>query len=182
MGGNLPVAMSDPEVSFAAMRKLDLAVHIATKLNRSHLLLAKTSIILPCLGPHRARRAGDGPAIRDGRGFDVGGARVGRSAASRPRPISNPSPPSSPASPRRRCPTPRSTGTASSPTTTVIRDAIEKVFPAFADFNERVSRAGRLPASHCRLRARMADAERQGQLHRLRRARLRYARRRSRKR
>ena len=50
MGGNLPVAMSDPEVCFEAMRKLDLAVHIATKLNRSHLLLAKTSIILPCLG------------------------------------------------------------------------------------------------------------------------------------
>src|SRR5256886_15745589 len=32
------------------MRNLDLAVHIATKLNRSHLLLAKQSFILPCLG------------------------------------------------------------------------------------------------------------------------------------
>jgi anaerobic selenocysteine-containing dehydrogenase len=32
------------------MRKLDLAVHIATKLNRSHLLTAKTSLVLPCLG------------------------------------------------------------------------------------------------------------------------------------
>ena len=31
-----PVAMSDPEVCFPAMRKLDLAVQIATKLNRSH--------------------------------------------------------------------------------------------------------------------------------------------------
>lgn len=50
LGGNLAVAMSDPEVTFDAMRKLDLAVHIATKLNRSHLLTAKTSIILPCLG------------------------------------------------------------------------------------------------------------------------------------
>jgi molybdopterin-dependent oxidoreductase alpha subunit len=50
LGGNLAVAMSDPEVTFKAMRSLDLAVHVATKLNRSHLLLAKQSFILPCLG------------------------------------------------------------------------------------------------------------------------------------
>ena len=50
LGGNLAVAMSDPDVTFPAMRQLDLAVHIATKLNRSHLLIAKESIILPCLG------------------------------------------------------------------------------------------------------------------------------------
>jgi len=50
LGGNLAVAMSDPDVTFPAMRKLDLAVHIATKLNRSHLLLARQSFILPCLG------------------------------------------------------------------------------------------------------------------------------------
>jgi molybdopterin-dependent oxidoreductase alpha subunit len=50
LGGNLAVAMSDPEAIFPAMRNLDLAVHIATKLNRSHLLVAHESIILPCLG------------------------------------------------------------------------------------------------------------------------------------
>ncbi|MER8462091.1 FdhF/YdeP family oxidoreductase [Mesorhizobium sp. M1409] len=50
LGGNLAVAMSDPERTFAAMRKLDLAVHLATKPNRSHLLTAKTTIILPVLG------------------------------------------------------------------------------------------------------------------------------------
>jgi molybdopterin-dependent oxidoreductase alpha subunit len=50
LGGNLAVAMSDPAATFAAMRKLDLAVHIATKLNRSHLLMAKQSILLPVLG------------------------------------------------------------------------------------------------------------------------------------
>src|SRR6267142_902183 len=50
LGGNLAVAMSDPEVTFKAMRSLGLAVHIATKLNRSHLLVAKQSFILPCLG------------------------------------------------------------------------------------------------------------------------------------
>ncbi len=50
LGGNLAVAMPDPAATFAAMRKLDLAVHMATKLNRSHLLLAKESFILPVLG------------------------------------------------------------------------------------------------------------------------------------
>ncbi len=50
LGGNLAVAMSDPLATFQAMRKLDLAVHISTKLNRSHLLTARTSLILPCLG------------------------------------------------------------------------------------------------------------------------------------
>jgi molybdopterin-dependent oxidoreductase alpha subunit len=50
LGGNLPVALSDPQQCFKAMRNLDLAVHIATKLNRSHLLIGKDSIILPCLG------------------------------------------------------------------------------------------------------------------------------------
>lgn len=50
LGGNLAVAMSDPDATFAGMRKLDLAVHLTTKLNRSHLLTARTSIILPVLG------------------------------------------------------------------------------------------------------------------------------------
>jgi len=50
LGGNLAVAMSDPSVTFKGMRLLDLSVQISTKLNRSHLLTAKTSIILPCLG------------------------------------------------------------------------------------------------------------------------------------
>jgi molybdopterin-dependent oxidoreductase alpha subunit len=50
LGGNLAVAMSDPKATFAAMRKLDVAVHMATKLNRSHLLTAKQSFILPVLG------------------------------------------------------------------------------------------------------------------------------------
>ncbi len=50
LGGNLAVAMADPRITFDAMRKLRLAVHISTKLNRSHLLTAQNSLILPCLG------------------------------------------------------------------------------------------------------------------------------------
>jgi molybdopterin-dependent oxidoreductase alpha subunit len=50
LGGNLPIALPHPAECYEGMRRLDLAVHIATKLNRSHLLVGKQSIILPCLG------------------------------------------------------------------------------------------------------------------------------------
>lgn len=50
LGGNLAVAMSDPQRTFAAMRRLTLAVHVATKPNRSHLLIGRASLLLPCLG------------------------------------------------------------------------------------------------------------------------------------
>jgi len=50
LGGNFAVAMPDHERAFPAMRGLDLSVHIGTKLNRSHLLVAKETFILPCLG------------------------------------------------------------------------------------------------------------------------------------
>ncbi|MCK7593488.1 FdhF/YdeP family oxidoreductase [Pseudomarimonas salicorniae] len=51
LGGNLAVAMSDPDTVFPALRGLDLSVHIATKLNRSHLLVGQgQSFLLPCLG------------------------------------------------------------------------------------------------------------------------------------
>lgn len=50
LGGNFAVAAPDPIRTFAAMRRLDLAVHIATKPNRTHLLVGKASLLLPCLG------------------------------------------------------------------------------------------------------------------------------------
>ncbi len=50
LGGNLAVAMPDPQRTFAAMRGLEMVVHIATKPNRSHLLTARQSLLLPCLG------------------------------------------------------------------------------------------------------------------------------------
>lgn len=50
LGGNFAVALPDSEQSFPAMKALELSVHIGTKLNRSHLLVAKQTLILPCLG------------------------------------------------------------------------------------------------------------------------------------
>ncbi|WP_439669090.1 Anaerobic selenocysteine-containing dehydrogenase [Cupriavidus necator] len=50
LGGNFAVALPDPEQCFPAMGKLDLSVHVGTKLNRTHLLVARETYVLPCLG------------------------------------------------------------------------------------------------------------------------------------
>jgi molybdopterin-dependent oxidoreductase alpha subunit len=141
LGGNLAVAMSDPEVTFKAMRNLDLAVHIATKLNRSHLLLAKQSFILPCLGRTEIDLQATGPqsvTVEDSASM-VHASRGGLKPASEhlksePAIIA-------------------AMAMATLPNTKVkwaelisdydkIRDGIEAVFPAFADFNTRVKKPG----------------------------------------
>ena len=50
MGGNIVAAMPDWQVTRAAFRRLDLTVHVSTKLNRSHLVHGRQALILPCLG------------------------------------------------------------------------------------------------------------------------------------
>ncbi len=47
LGGNFVRAVPDTDRSYAAMRKLDLTVGIATKLNRGHLVHGKDALILP---------------------------------------------------------------------------------------------------------------------------------------
>src|SRR5271154_7116294 len=141
LGGNLAVAMSDPDTTFAAMRKLDLAVHIATKLNRSHLLLAKQSFILPCLGRTEIDIQASGPqsvTVEDSMSM-VNASRGGLKPASEhlrsePAIIAG-------------------MALATLPHTRVrwaeliadygkIRDRIEAVFPDFADFNARIKHPG----------------------------------------
>jgi molybdopterin-dependent oxidoreductase alpha subunit len=141
LGGNLAVAMSDPEITFKAMRNLDLAVHIATKLNRSHLLLAKQSFILPCLGRTEIDIQATGPqsiTVEDSMSM-VHASRGGLKPASEhlksePAIIAG-------------------MALATLLITRVgwtelvsdygkIRDSIEAVFPAFADFNARIEKPG----------------------------------------
>lgn len=47
MGGNFVRAVPDTDRSYAAMRKLNLTVGIATKLNRGHLVHGRDALILP---------------------------------------------------------------------------------------------------------------------------------------
>jgi molybdopterin-dependent oxidoreductase alpha subunit len=141
LGGNLAVAMSDPEVTFKAMRNLDLVVHIATKLNRSHLLPAKESFIFPCLGRTEIDVQATGRqsvTVEDSMSM-VHASRGGLKPASEhlrsePAIIAG-------------------MALATLPRTRVgwadlvadygkIRDAIEAVFPEFADFNARIRKPG----------------------------------------
>jgi molybdopterin-dependent oxidoreductase alpha subunit len=141
LGGNLAVAMSDPQATFEAMRGLDLAVHIATKLNRSHLLLARQSFILPCLGRTEIDMQATGPqsvTVEDSMSM-VHASRGGLKPASEhlksePAIIAE-------------------IAMATLPNTRVrwsemiadydrIRDGIEGVFPEFADFNNRIKHPG----------------------------------------
>jgi len=50
MGGNFAAACPDSDVTWAALRGLDLTVHVSTKLNRSHLIHGRCALILPALG------------------------------------------------------------------------------------------------------------------------------------
>jgi molybdopterin-dependent oxidoreductase alpha subunit len=50
LGGNFAVAAPDPAATYPAFRRLEMSVHIATKLNRTHLLTGQETLLLPCLG------------------------------------------------------------------------------------------------------------------------------------
>jgi len=49
LGGNLALAAPDTRYTFEALRNCDLTVHVATKLNRSHIVHGRQALILPCL-------------------------------------------------------------------------------------------------------------------------------------
>ncbi|MEH3021430.1 MAG: FdhF/YdeP family oxidoreductase [Pseudomonas oryzihabitans] len=50
LGGNFAQATPDTPRTHKALRQCNLTVHIATKLNRSHLVTGRQALILPCLG------------------------------------------------------------------------------------------------------------------------------------
>jgi molybdopterin-dependent oxidoreductase alpha subunit len=141
MGGNLAVAMSDPEVTFKAMRKLDLAIHVATKLNRSHLLLARQSFILPCLGRTELDVQASGPqcvTVEDSMSMvhaSQGGLKpASEHLKSEPAIVTAIA---MAALPRTRVNWAELMGDYA-----LIRDAIEAVLPEFEDYNLRIARPG----------------------------------------
>ena len=146
LGGNLAVAMPDPEQCFPAMAGLELGVHIATKLNRSHLLTSTQTIILPCLGRTEHDIQASGPQIVT---VEDSMSMVHSSRGKLP-PVSEYL--------RSESAIVAGMAAASLPQSKVswmelikdydrIRDLIEAVFPDFQDFNARVRAPGgfRLP-------------------------------------
>ncbi|MBM4269015.1 MAG: FdhF/YdeP family oxidoreductase [Deltaproteobacteria bacterium] len=50
MGGNFLAATPDTEHTARALERCGLTVHVSTKLNRSHTVVGREALILPCLG------------------------------------------------------------------------------------------------------------------------------------
>ncbi|KOC87728.1 FdhF/YdeP family oxidoreductase [Winslowiella iniecta] len=141
LGGNFAVALPDPEKCFPAMKALELSVHIGTKLNRSHLLVARESYILPCLGRTELDTQASGrQAVTVEDSMSMVHASSGKLK---------------PASPLLRSEPAIIAGLASAvlPETKVpwaeliadysrIRDLIEKTVPGFDNYNQRIATPG----------------------------------------
>jgi len=147
LGGNFLQASPDTEYTAGALRRCALTLHIATKLNRSHLVTGRTGLILPCLGRSEEDLRDGMPqfvTVEDSMSV-VHASRGGLK----------------PASPHLLSETAivcGLAGAALSGKTKVpwadfagdydqIRDAISRIVPDFEDFNERVRAPGgfRLP-------------------------------------
>ncbi|MFZ6044325.1 CbbBc protein, partial [Vibrio natriegens] len=61
LGGNFAQATPDTTRTHRALRSCELTVHIATKLNRSHLVTGRDALILPCLGRTEIDMQAEGP-------------------------------------------------------------------------------------------------------------------------
>ncbi|MGA2017333.1 MAG: FdhF/YdeP family oxidoreductase [Opitutaceae bacterium] len=138
LGGNFLSAAPDTEFTAAALRRCALTAHVATKLNRSHLVTGETALILPCLGRSEVDRQASGEqfvTVEDSMGI-INPSRGSVPPAS-PRLLSEPSIVAGLAKaalgPRTPVDWDEMTGNYDR-----IRDGIERVIPGFADFNRRI--------------------------------------------
>ena len=143
LGGNFLRAVPDTQRMEAAWRKLPLTVHVATKLNRSHLIHGHVSYLLPCLGRIEIDRQASGEqsvSIEDSTGFMHASRGVAEPAEASLRSevaiiaaIAKAT-----LEPNAKVPWNEWTGNYAA-----VRDAIEATWPdVFADFNGRFRQPG----------------------------------------
>ncbi|KRG71479.1 FdhF/YdeP family oxidoreductase [Pseudoxanthomonas dokdonensis] len=141
MGGNLATAMPDPEATMAAMRKLDLVVHVATKLNRSHLIPARQALLLPCLGrTERDLQASGLQSVTVEDSMSMVHASQGGLPPASEQLLSEPAIVAGIA--KATLPDSRVDWQARIDDYDLIRDDIEAVFPQFQDYNQRIRQPG----------------------------------------
>ncbi|MEE3331791.1 MAG: FdhF/YdeP family oxidoreductase [Myxococcota bacterium] len=142
LGGNFAVATPDTERTHEALRRCDLTVHVATKLNRSHLVTGKEAIVLPCLGRTEVdSQPGGLQFVSVENSMSVVHRSQGRSTPADPRLRSEP-----------RIIADLALATLGDSTTVPwarladdydeIRERIERVIPGFEEFNRRVRDGG----------------------------------------
>ena len=141
LGGNFAAATPDTPLTFAALRQCALTVQVATKLNRSHLVIGKEALLLPTLGRTEIdlqHGVAQGVTVEDS--MSMVHISYGRNA---------------PASPQLRSEVAIVAGMAEATLGNGlvdwrayaadyarIRDDIEKVFDDFYDYNARVAQPG----------------------------------------
>ncbi|MFT5906572.1 MAG: molybdopterin-dependent oxidoreductase alpha subunit, partial [Cryomorphaceae bacterium] len=142
LGGNFLQAAPDTNYTEQALRKTNLTCHIATKLNRSHLVTGKTGLILPCLGrsDRDTQESGD-QFVTCENSMGIVHSSKGKLTPNSKLMLSEP------------MIVARMADATIGDTETVkwlwmaedynrIRNHIENVVPGFADYNERVSQPG----------------------------------------
>ena len=138
MGGNFAAAVPDWQQTQGALRALDLTVQISTKLNRSHLVIGREALILPCLGRTEIDEQATGPqSITVEDSMSMVHASAGRNRPASELLLSEPAIVAGMAK-----------ATLGARTVVdwdgfvanydLIRDAIEDVFPIFQAYNARV--------------------------------------------
>ncbi|PWW47775.1 FdhF/YdeP family oxidoreductase [Melaminivora alkalimesophila] len=142
MGGNFAAATPDTPLAWKALRQCALTVHVATKLNRSHVVHGREALLLPCLGRTEVDLQAGGP-----QGVTVEDSMSMVHISQGINPPASPHLLSEPAIVARMA---AATLGARSRVPwgwlvedyARIRDEIEKVFPDFHDFNQRVAVPG----------------------------------------
>jgi molybdopterin-dependent oxidoreductase alpha subunit len=146
LGGNFVRAAPEHTLLEPAWRKLDLSVQIATKLNRSHLIAAKATYLLPCLSRLEIDEQASGPqivTIEDSTTCIHASRGVAQPASehllSEPRIVAELAKASLP-------PNPRVPWDGWVDNYALVRDAIEQTYPdQFRDFNARLDTPGGFP-------------------------------------
>ena len=142
LGGNFAAATPDTAQTWKALRQCALTVHVATKLNRSHIVHGKAALILPCLGRTEMDMQATGlqsVSVEDSMSMVHLSAGINPPAS--PRLLSEPAIVA-------RLAAATLAGRSQTPWLWLIedyrriRDQIEAVFPDFKDFNQRVAVPG----------------------------------------
>ncbi len=153
LGGNFARAIPDHAETEPAWRDVPLTVHIATKLNRGHLVPGETGYVLPCLGRIELDQQASGPpaVTREDAGARIYGSR-GRATPAAETLLSEPAIVAGIAkatlAPNPKVPWDDWVGDYGR-----VRDAIEATFPdKFANFGDRLFTPGGfwkgVPATH----------------------------------
>ena len=142
LGGNFAAATPDTYATWRALQRCDLTVHVTTKLNRSHVVHGREALILPCLGrTEMDLQNGQPQGVTVEDSMSMVHISVGINPPASPHLLSEPAIVARLAHATLGAKS-RADWLGLVQDYALIRDEIEKVFPDFARFNQRVAVPG----------------------------------------